>query len=270
MKKRIIAVVSATALAITTFVACNKSDNKIETSNQQLSTMSASSCVTVDFNSADFGELHNQYVISLYNGVNFSNLNNAKTQILNNFKNMQVDASVFNMTEEDFKNSVLSVNQELSNHKYDLREWSNNPLANSNLYPYVVKILNEIDNITNLSTFNSKLNSIEQEAINNLTCSDLDLVLGTLKVAKSSAKLWAPTSMGGDGLFDNTFGNNPPQLLKGWKGAVVGDASGSAAYFTTMGIGMAVGWAIPGANVAILGMWALSAGVASATGALGF
>lgn len=136
-------------------------------------------------------------------------------------------------------------------------------------YPYIVKIPNEADHVNSLDAFNDKLNSIEQQAQANLSCNDLDVVLSTVKVAKSSAKLWAPTALGGDGLFDSTFEHNPPMQIMSWRGALVGDISGSAQYFTTLGIASAAG-VVSGANAIILGGWAIAAALASGCGAMGF
>lgn len=270
MKTRLIAIVSSMALTIASLIGCTNSDNTAGLENQQPRALSGKTCKTIDFSAADFGDLHNQYVMSLYNGVDFSNLTAARNKILNNFQNMGIDASVFNMSEDEFKSKVLSVNEQLSAHKYDLRQWSNNPISQKASYPYIVKILNEADHINSLDAFNDKLNSIEQQAQANLSCDDLDVVLGTVKVAKSSAKLWAPTTLGGDGLFDSTFGQNPPMQIMSWRGALIGDASGSAQYFMSIGVAGAAGLGVPGANAAILGGWAIAAALASGCGAMGF
>ncbi len=270
MKTKLIAIVSSMALAITSLIGCTNSDSNAGLENQQPSAMSGKTCKTVDFTAADFGELHNQYVISLYNGVDFSNPTVARSKILNNFQNMGIDTSVFNMSEDEFKSKVLSVNEQLSTYKYDLRQWSNNPISQKESYPYIVRILNETDNINNLDAFNDKLSLIEQEAQANLSCDDLDVVLGTVKVAKSSAKLWAPTTLGGDGFFDSTFGQDPPMQIMSWRGALIGDVSGSAQYFTAIGVAGAAGLGVPGANAVILGGWGIAAALASGCGALGF
>lgn len=270
MKTKNLAIISATALVISLFVACKKSDNNIEIDNQPLSTMATSDCARVDFNAADFVELNNQYVIALYGEVDFSNLHNVKAQILNNFGNMPIDASAFQMSEQKFKDIVLIANLQLANYKYDLRQWSNNPISQSISYSYIIKILDEIDRVTSLRAFNVNLSFIEQKAKANLTCNDLDIVLGTIEVAKNSAKLWAPTSIGGDGLFDYSFGSNAPMQTMSWQRAIIGNASASALHFLTLGVGPAVSKATPGANAAILAGWALAAAVGFACGALGF
>lgn len=95
---------------------------------------------------------------------------------------------------------------------------------------------------------------------------DLDIVTGTIQIAKSSARLWAPAELGGTNYYAQ-YASRRRNERGGWKGAIYGDISGSASYFQGLGIGCALGWA-PGGNVVILGGWAISAGIASAYAAL--
>ena len=54
----------------------------------------------------------------------------------------------------------------------------------------------------NIADFNNKLDIIETRARQNLTCQDLDIVIATIGVTKSSAYLWEPIEIGGYGLFE--------------------------------------------------------------------
>jgi hypothetical protein len=265
MKRKFIAVAAATLFGLTTFIACNKKDNTT-TQAKQAKMDATAQCQQADFTTFDFGAAHNSDVQALYQGVDFSNPTTAKQQIIDNFNNIEVDASQLGMSNEDYHTKVIAMVNNLAAIHYDLRNTTDVAVRGSKYFPYIVRILNEASNITDLQKFNTNILAIETDATNNLSCLDLDVVLGTAKVAISSAALWAPTSLGGQAYGD---GKVWLSLDSGWRGALIGDCSGSAGYFTSIGIGGALGWGIPGANVALLGGWALAAAIGSGCGALG-
>jgi hypothetical protein len=273
MKKSVFAIMAIAMLGMSTFVACNKRETvqKPVNDNAKMQIMSTSSiCSQANFNEVDFGAAHNSAVIALYKGVDFSNLETARQHVIENFIKSEVNPQPLGLTQNEYYKKSIEMVNNLAAMGYDFRNNQSSTIRNAKYFPYIVRILNEIDGIGNsLQTFNGRLDGIQNDAIQNLECLDRDVVLGSIKIAKSSAQLWASTAIGGEGLFDRIDGNGLAMPM-GWRGALIGDVSGSAQYFAGLGIGAAVGWAIPGANVAILGGWALAAGLASGCGAMGF
>lgn len=140
---------------------------------------------------------------------------------------------------------------------------------------YADSIFNIIYRTSNLSNFYRSIDEIEMQARRQLTNNSLEIVLGTISVAKASVYLWAPKSIGGLGTFDSitdlgfqiTNGGNP-QAIWTWDGAVKGDVAGSMGYFAGLGVASVMG-AAPGGNAVILVGWAVSAAIASVSGGFG-
>lgn len=243
--------------------SCKKTDHSIE----QISELRRS-CERVDFSQLDIGSYHNQYVLQAYSNVDFNDIDNLKQNILNEFESISFDPSALSISHADFFEHISDQMETLALSNYDIRNVSNHGLTEE-AFVYIDLILDRIDSISNLSSFNSQMDVLYETVSINLNCEEADYVLGTILIAKSSAYLWAPTDIGGYGLYDQTFSGSPNYQKKWWKRALVGDVTGSASYFLGFGTGLAVGIATPGANVAILGGWAISARIGSAFGALG-
>ncbi len=258
-------------IASTVFISCRKEQAIDIKQNIKNSAKYLSSYSPLDFTQINLGTLHNQYVINSYNNLDFSK-STWREDLFNNYSNINFDPTPLGLTHAQFVERLRTFNNQMASFSYDVRNATTSPI-NENISPFVNQILNECDNITSLEVFNTKLNEIQTNAEHTLYGQDLDIIKASIIVGRSSAYLWAPKSIGGYGLFDQlkmrTKTYNVNVCAKGWRGAVVGDVSASAQYFTGLGIGIAIGW-VPGANVVILGSWGIAAAIGSACGALGF
>ncbi len=137
-----------------------------------------------------------------------------------------------------------------------------------------------IDQGLGLSDFYRAMDNIGIQAERELFGQNLEIVLGTVNIAKSSAYLWFSKSDGGMGLLDSikSGGNFPTMpythgsLTAGkWNtgNAVRGDVGSSFAYFAGLGFLGLISAAVPGTNVAILGGWAVAVAVGSAASGFG-
>lgn len=250
------------AFVLLSLMACNKNDSSNEVKQY----------TPVNFKALNIGALHNNSIISVFKNRNVTRTSGtmAFTQqdMLNNYKAYfsGIDFSPVGSSSGEMYWKAIKLVNELAEADYDFRNMQNTG-ASENVTLYMKKLLDGIEAGTDLTSINQYIDALSAEANANLTGFDLDVITGTCIIAKSSAKLWAPVSEGGLG-----YGSQVSlQTGRSWWGKmIVGDVSGSAGYFLGMGIGGAVGWFVPGANVAILGMWALTAGIASASALGGF
>lgn len=132
--------------------------------------------------------------------------------------------------------------------------------------------MEEMDNVNDYTswiqaTFIVRIEILQLNIDNNtsLSCFDWELLTGTFEIAKNSVYLWLPQSMGGLDYY-GLAQNGKIESRWSWKNAALSDLAGSATFFMEMGIMGAVGLTLPGTNAAILGGWALSAGLSSALG----
>jgi hypothetical protein len=91
---------------------------------------------------------------------------------------------------------------------------------------------------------------------NEINDCDFNLLIGTIEVAKNSANLWMNNF--------NGFGTGARKLKANGKSVVRADAAASSAYFTGIGVNGVFRWATPATATALLGGWAVSAGLGSA------
>lgn len=111
---------------------------------------------------------------------------------------------------------------------YDIREWTNSPF-NQTIHSYLSTIMDALDQSSSYQSFVSELNSLQNaaRADNSLSCFDLEIILVSIEVAKKSAYLWMPRSMGGLGV--NLSSGNSVQLRWGWRRAAMADVASVAA-----------------------------------------
>jgi hypothetical protein len=231
--------------------------------------------VSVNFGELNLGELHNQTVIALYDNVDFTNIASVHPNIEQNFHALDYDPSALNITRTEFDNDAISFCNELKLYNYDMTNWTSSSIQSSDAYPYLEQIISEVKTMTTLLSLNNSLDGVRNSAQGALSGEQLDIVIGAILIAKSSAYLWSPTNDGGYGLFDQKFdgiienfgtSDITTKKKKAILAAIVGDISASGFYFTRLGILGAVG-VVPGGNLAILGGWAAYAGIGSAKGA---
>lgn len=274
MKKLILATTLAFLGLTTTFVACKKESQVTNTENS--SQKAKMDCTQINFSEVNIGQLHNDKIKEFYSGVNLSNSSEAEQNILTKFKNFNYDPSVLGFTRTQYNQMSTELLDSLKKYNYDIRNWNIPELRNSSAYPYIVPIMEEIEKFEQVSSLNIALDSIKNLAITKLSCEDRDLVIGTIEITKSSAKLWSDESMGGEGFyrqsFPDKFSDDPNLRNKSAKqiikAAIIGDASALSASFLKMGAMIAVGLEVPGANVAILVGLAADALLGSAMAAL--
>jgi hypothetical protein len=139
------------------------------------------------------------------------------------------------------------------------------------VYDVIDEIELAIDTFTHLTYLISRLEDIESDVVNNFSCSDRELLLVSISVAKKSAELWAPTSYGGEGfLHDKFFKDGEIQdRMPWWKRAIIGDVAAAGAAFLNIGIsGAIVASTIPGGAVALGTVVGVSAAIGSGLAAL--
>lgn len=252
-----------------------------------------------DFGQVDIGGLHNQYMIKSYCKIkdqfkSNENLMRSMPQkmlqqrcaeiIIDEYSSIPYDPTPIGYNHDQFMTKTIQMVDSLSSFQYDIRNFSDTYL-NANLTElasqYIERMLNEIEADVSLMEIYQSLDNIEADANKNLINNDLTIVKGTIAIARSSAYLWAPVSEGGYDLLTKTFGTSLPEniILKSskvvrqrtwWKQAIMGDISASSAYFLGIGIGGCFSTAlVPVSATALLGGWAITAGLGSAFGALG-
>ncbi len=259
------------------FIACEKKNINVNSPTY----------FNVDFKEIKIGENHNRYLISAFEKISKSiktkeayRLSENEQQeyreiLIADFETIEYDPTPIGFdTYQNFLLDALNWTDTLMLHDFDLLNLGGSYITQS-AEVFVHEILSEIDNSITLQEMQQKLLSIETRVGNSLTGADLDIVLGTLEIAKSSAYLWAPESEGGYDLYTKTFGARP--IIDGrvvesaccwWKRAIKGDVVASASYFGRLGGAIALG-AAPGTNAVILGGWGISAAIGSGLGALG-
>ncbi len=226
----------------------------------------------MNFSELNIGEEHNKRVLELYENLDVNNLENGLLQIKSKAKSLNFSTEGLGVSQADIMKIGIEVSENLSKYNNDIRNWPDAPIKKSEAYPYLEQILSNVDNIINIEDFNKKLDLIEMQAKANLSCQDLDIILATIKVTKSSAYLWEPIEIGGYGLFEKKFGITKEGVAsrKSFRdliaGVITGDASALSASFLAMGTMIAAGLSVPGANVAILTGLAIDAAIGSACG----
>jgi len=217
---------------------------------------------------ATVGTLHNQYVTEVYQKVDFLNCDDCSNEVLEEFSKIDVDLSGTGKTKQELIAEAKSLYSELEAIQFDLRNWTDHPFT-SESFVHLTKIMEEMDAIDNYDDFVSDMNQL-QAVVNSdasLNCFDVELLTGTIEVAKNSAYLWLPKNKGGLDFYSiSQEGKVQPR----WSGrkAAKADVTASASYFMGNSVLWATGLAVPGANAAILGGWALSAGISSALAGL--
>jgi hypothetical protein len=239
-------------------------------------------CEHVDFTVANVGQLHNESLLTLLDGLTGEeDPTDALFIIKNRFLNADyhvpeglrlADGNI--LTRENYNHFAFQAIEEvhvLAQCNFDLGHCSNSILYNSPSASYIVEIFEKIDSLEtyrDINSFYDGIDNIRIRAGKTLNCGDLDLIIGTTEVAKYSAELWMPVDKGGEGLYDRMV--NPEHRNRSLENMVKGDVAASAGYWTCLGVGGMIGLGVPGANEAILGGWALAAAWGSGTSLFGF
>lgn len=229
-------------------------------------------CNTLDFTAADIGAIHNETVVKLYEGVDPLDSAAAYLKIRENFIALNTDRSVFGISDNEYNEKIFAISDELKQVDYDLRRINDNEITSSPAYPYICSILNEVDSLSDYNRFLVSISQIQADAEMNLTCTDKDIVIAALNIAKGSAELWLSESLGGAGFYESTLPCETmiSQKVKNLiKYVLVADINALAIDFIKMGVLIAAGMEVPGANVAILTSLAIDAAYNSALAGIG-
>jgi|GEM_PF-2306633 len=214
------------------------------------------------------GKMHNEYVTSVYQTVDFRTCQGCDLEVINEFSKIDINLSQLEKTKEELILESKVRFEQLKDISFDLRQLNNHKFS-QNSFDYLSQLMEEMDKIENYDDFVTnlvKLQSNIDEDIS-LSCFDWELLTGTIEVAKASVYLWLPKSLGGLDYYQLAH-NGQIGSRWSWRNAAKADVAESATYFLGLGIGAAAGLFVPGSNVAILGGWALSAGLSSALGGL--
>jgi hypothetical protein len=217
---------------------------------------------------AKVGILHNQYVTEVYQKVDFLSCDDCSDEVLDEFAKIKVDLSGYGKSKEELIAEAKTLYSDLEAIQFDLRNWTDHPFS-SESFVHLATIMEEMDAMGNYNDFVSDMNALQVivDSDASLTCFDVELLTGTIEVAKNSAYLWLPRNNGGLDFYSiSQEGKVQPRWS--WRNAARADVTASAAYFNGMGIGLAAGLITPGSNAAILGMWGITSGISSALGGL--
>lgn len=240
--------------------------------------------MTLEDQMKKLGENHNklvtgsyEYAIKMRNSRNLNarelvNPEVVKEDILNYFKSQNFDPSALNLTTQQFWTNTENMISTLGDYNYDYKDLPQKS-GSAVCIPYFERILEIVNENSTIADIQNSLDAYVVDVVEKeLTGNDLQAVLGTISITKSSTYLWFPEELGGYDLLTKTFGrpDNSMGKMSWWKRAIVGDASASAQYFLGIGVGGAISAAfVPGTNAVLFGGWAITAGIGSACGALG-
>ena len=246
------------------FVSCDNKAVDLENSNE---------FECIGFTKAELatvGVLHNQYLTEVYQKVDFLNCDDCSDEIIEAFSEKKIDLTEIDKSKEELIAETEVLYHDLEDIQFDLRNWSEDPFSSAS-YVHLTTIMEKIDEMENHNDFVIEMNALQLivESDASLSCFDVELLTGTIEVAKNSALLWLSEENGGLNFGAITHKGRVEQRRWSWRGAVKADVAASAVYFTSMGVGLAVGLITPGTNVAILGMWGITASLSSALGGIG-
>ncbi len=201
----------------------------------------------------DIGSLHNQVVVNVFDGFNFSAfdlLTQAKSQFAAAYPGLTSGEI------DDFFTLGMS--------EVDLEDHDEKLDDVTLVHTYYDNLLYILENSSDLSSLQSSLQSLKGDVNNNLSCTDLDFMLVCLSITINSATLWSPTTLGGDGLYDSvTISKGITGIANDrdwtWRSVVKGDLAGATSAFFSYGLGLTV----PGTNAAVAGVIGYSAAAGS-------
>ena len=217
---------------------------------------------------ATVGTLHNQYVTEVYQKVDFLSCDDCSGEVIDAFSEIEIDLTGVDKSKEELIEEAKVLFQDLEAIQFDLRNGTDHQFSSA-AFVHLTTIMEEMDAMENYDVFVANMIQLQNivDLDGSLTCFDVELLTGTIEVAKNSAFLWLSRDQGGLDFY-STSQKGKVQPRWSWRNAAKADVASSAVYFEAMGIGLAAGLIMPGLNSAILGMWALSSGMSSVLGGL--
>jgi hypothetical protein len=216
---------------------------------------------------ATVGTLHNQYVTEVYQKVDFLNCNDCSGEVIEVFAEIELDLTGVDKSKEELIEEAKVLYQDLEAIQFDLRNWTDHQFS-SEAFVHLTTIMAEMDAMESYDAFVADMIQLQTvvDSDGSLTCFDVELLTGTIEVAKNSAFLWLPRNLGGLDYYSISHPNQA-QPRWNWGKSLRADVASSAGYFLRLGGAAALG-VVPGTNAVILGGWAFTAGFASALGGL--
>lgn len=249
---------------IITFFSCEKS----EVSQDDLNILSKNNTsflnkrLLTENELISLGNKHNDYLNDYFRNNNTAN---DRDSLIDEFMILKD----FDWNYTDSKNGVSYVIDEsisMQSDNYSTANFINN--FSSVGQGFITSLDNHLMNATSINDLNNQIDDVVDDIRKSkLSIKDKNGILGYAYIMKSSAKLWAPTSIGGEGLFDAINGSTNRLSSRGWSWnrAGRGDAAASMTYF--LGIGLTI--VAPPAGLAVLTAWAWSAAAGSVVAGAG-
>jgi hypothetical protein len=235
-----------------TIIGCNK--EKIVPSKKTIAIENelSNSTILTENQLQYVGNYHNESLSLIFNNFNWKS-NNLKQELIDNIDSNSIKLNDYS---NDYLNSRC-INDYESNYNV-LKE-------NLSIESFLIidNSINLSKNISDITIFNNEINFLQEKAkIEISDIAELNTILVTLEVLKSSAYFWSPKSVGGSGigynyitLFNNQNRTGPKDILA---------ADGVSAGIGMLGVAVAgmlgpIGW---GALAIVGGEAAMSSGAA--------
>lgn len=214
----------------------------------------------------NIGKLHNEVLISSYEGIELVKPENKAAHVREHFYNLDLD---IHSTGYDAKSLYDASEQWYHQSKENNFLIRNENLNTAYLNKYLELIYDELSKTTSIQDFEGRMNNLEAslQGDDDLKLFEIEAIKVSISIAKNSAGVWMPTSMGGIGLTSNGIVTSIEKKWN-WGGMVLGDISGAMSVMAELGVAGAVLGTVPGTNAAIGVAVAVSSGIGSAIGGL--
>ena len=133
----------------------------------------------------------------VYENFDFTNCNYVcKDEIVAAFSEIEIDLSGVNKTKAEILEEGEQVYEDMLAIEFDLTNWEDHPFSDA-AYVHLTTIMQEMDQMESYIPFNAKMNQLLDvvDSDEQLTCFDVELLVGTIEIAKNSAYLWAPNGL---------------------------------------------------------------------------
>ncbi len=182
------------------------------------------------------GDYHNRYLTQVYESVDFNSCDNCEEEITNAFKNLDIDVSGLGISLDSLINMAAKTYSNLES--TDIRTWTNSPF-NQSTHNYLSAIMDELDYSSSHSDYVDRLDSLKLLVTgdNSIDCLNKEVIIATIEVAKKSAYLWMPVSMGGLDYY-SLYQQNSIEFRRrpwSWKNAFTSDVASVGASMMEFG-----------------------------------
>lgn len=246
---------------LTSFFSCEKSE--IQINNESF----LKKRLLTESELISLGEVHNKHLKNYFKKkTNYQKKSDEPRELLINEFMTAKDFDWNDIDSREGLTYVVDNSIEMQSNNYSTDYYINN--FNLTAQDFITRLDNSLTSANNITDLNNKIESIVSEIRNsNLSIEDKNGLLGYSYIMKGSSQLWAPVSLGGEGLYDDVNQNLSKNQKLGWswRRAARGDAASSMIYF--LGIGLTI--IAPPAGLAVLTGWAWAAGAGSVVAGAG-